>query len=61
MIAYEKRLNDFELSKFEEWTGEIMAYLSEKGFDNTALSEMYLPGYYQQMEYMKKAFQKREQ
>jgi CRISPR-associated protein Cas8c/Csd1, subtype I-C/DVULG len=61
LIAYEKRLNDFELSKFEEWTGEIMAYLSEKGFDNTALSEMYLPGYYQQMEYMKKAFQKREQ
>ncbi len=61
LIAYEKRLNDFELSKFEEWTGEIMAYLSEKGFDNTALSEMYLPGYYQQMEYMKKAFQKKEQ
>ena len=61
LIAYEKRLNDFELSKFEEWTGEIMACLSEKGFDNTALSEMYLPGYYQQMEYMKKAFQKREQ
>ena len=61
LIAYEKRLNDFELSKFEEWTGEIMACLSEKGFDNTALSEMYLPGYYQQMEYMKKAFQKKEQ
>ena len=47
LIAYEKRLNDFELSKFEEWTGEIMIHFTEKDFDNMALSEMYLLGYYQ--------------
>lgn len=61
LIAYERKLSDFELMKFEEWAEEIMAHLAESGFDNTALSEMYLPGYYQQMEYMKKAFQKKEQ
>lgn len=61
LVAYEKKLSDFELMKFEEWTGEIMEHLAGNGFDNTALSEMYLPGYYQQMEYMKKAFQKKEQ
>lgn len=58
LIAYEKKLTDFELMKFEEWTEEIMIHFAEKEYDNTALSEMYLPGYYQQMEYMKKAFQK---
>lgn len=61
LIAYEKRLNDFELTKFEDWTREIMTHLAENGFDNTALSELYLPGYYQQMEYMKNSFQKKEQ
>lgn len=61
LVAYEKKLSDFELMKFEEWTGEIMERLAGDGFDNTVLSEMYLPGYYQQMEYMKKAFQKKEQ
>lgn len=61
LIAYERKLNDFELMKFEEWTGEIMTRFAEKEYDNTALSEMYLLGYYQQMEYMKKAFQKKEQ
>lgn len=61
LIAYEKKLNDYERMKFEEWTGEIMVPLSENGFDNTALSEMYIPAYYQQMEYMKHAFQKKEQ
>lgn len=61
LLAYEKKLNGYELMKFEEWMGEIMTCLAESGYDNTALSEMYLPGYYQQMEYMKKAFQKKEQ
>ena len=61
LIAYEKKLTDFELKKFEDWTGEIMTHLAENGFDNAALSEMYLPGYYQQMEYMKNTFQKKEQ
>lgn len=61
LISYEKKLSDFELRKFEEWTGEIMVYLAANGFDNTALSELYLPGYYQQMEYMKKEFQKKNE
>ena len=61
LIAYEKKLKDYELMKFEEWTGEIMTHLARNGFDNMALSEMYLPGYYQQMEYMKTAFQKKKQ
>lgn len=58
--AYEKRLDDFERKKFREWEGEIMTHFDGKNFDNTALSEWYLPAYYQQMEYMKKAFQKKE-
>lgn len=61
LIAYEKKLKDYELAKFEEWTREIMVHLSENGFDNRALSEFYLPGYYQQMEYMKNSFRKKEQ
>ncbi len=61
LIAYEKKLKDYELAKFEEWTRGIMVHLSENGFDNRALSELYLPGYYQQMEYMKNSFQKKEQ
>ncbi len=61
LIAYERRLNDFEIMKFENWTGEIMEHFTKDGFDNRALSEMYLPAYYQQMEYMKKAFQKKEE
>lgn len=53
LISYEKKLNDYERMKFEEWTGEIMVPLAENGFDNAALSELYIPAYYQQMEYMK--------
>ena len=60
LISYERKLRDYELKKFENWTEEIMVRLGNN-FDNTALSELYLPGYYQQMEYMKKAFQKKEQ
>lgn len=61
LVAYEKKLSDFELRKFEDWTNEIMSNFTRNEFDNRALSEMYLPGYYQQMEYMKKTFQKKEQ
>lgn len=61
LISYERKLNGYQMKKFEEWTGEIMAHLAGNGFDNAALSEMYLPGYYQQMEYMKNAFQKKEE
>lgn len=61
LIAYERRLKPYELRKFEEWMEEIMTPLAGNGFDNTALSEQYLPGYYLQMEAMKKAFQKKEE
>ncbi len=57
LISYEKKLKDYELKKFEEWAGEIMTHLADKGFDNRPLSEMYLPGYYLQMEYMKSELQ----
>lgn len=61
MIPYEKKLNGFQYKKFEEWTEEIMVYLAGAGFDNKPLSEMYLPAYYLQTEYMKHEFQKKEQ
>lgn len=60
LIAYEKKLAGYELARFENWMGEIMVRLSESGFNNMALSERYLPGYYLQMEEMKKAFQKKK-
>lgn len=60
LISYARKLKDYELMKFEDWEREIMIHFSEKEFqDSTPLSELYLPGYYQQMEYMKKAFQKK--
>lgn len=59
LIPYEKKLSDYKVMKFEEWTGEIMQYLAGNGYSNAALSEMYLPGYYLQMEYMRQAFQKK--
>ena len=61
LVAYERKLSGYELKKFEEWTGEIMQYLALDGYDNRALSEKYLPGYYLQMEEMKRAFVKKEQ
>lgn len=61
LVSYEKKLSDYEISRFEEWTGEIMLHLAGDGFSNAALSELYLPGYYLQMESMKQAFQKKEQ
>lgn len=58
LIAYERKLEGYELKQFEEWAEEIMVCLAD-GFDNTALSERYLPGYYLQMDNMKNAFQKK--
>lgn len=58
LIAYERRLNNYQVSQFERWTEEIMVHMDKKMFTNAALSEWYLPAYYQQMEYMRKEFQK---
>ena len=60
LISYERKIKHYELMKFEEWTGEIMVRLKGNEFDNRALSERYLPGYYLQMEEMKKAFRKKD-
>lgn len=60
LIAYEKKLSGFEQKKFEEWEQEIMTHFTVENFNNLPLSEFYLPGYYQQMEYMKKAFWKKD-
>ncbi len=61
MIPYEKKLSEFEAKRFEDWTEEIMLHLAGAGFDNRSLSELYLPAYYLQTEYMKQAFRKKEQ
>ncbi|MEZ3444884.1 MAG: type I-C CRISPR-associated protein Cas8c/Csd1 [Lachnospiraceae bacterium] len=58
LISYERKLTSYEIMKFEEWSGEIIKYLSVAGYTNDALSEMYLPGYYMQMDYMRQEFQK---
>ena len=60
LIAYEKKLSGLEQKKFEEWEQEIMTHFTVENFNNMPLSEFYLPGYYQQMEYMKKAFWKKD-
>ena len=62
LVAYEKKLNGYQLSKFEEWIEEIMKHFAAGDYDNRALSELYLPGYYLQMDYMKEAlYTKKEQ
>ena len=58
---YRKKLNGYQNKKFEEWTEEIMVHLAGAGFDNKPLSEMYLPAYYLQTEYMKQELHKKEQ
>ncbi len=58
--AYERKLNDYQLKQFEEWTQDIMEDITRiQGFTNQALSELYLPAYYQQLTMMKNAFQKK--
>lgn len=61
LLPYERKLSDYKVMKFEEWSQEIMVHLDTDTFVNTALSEMYLLGYYHQMDYMRQAFQKKEQ
>lgn len=58
LVPYERKLSGYLVMKFEEWSGEIMKDLAVAGYTNDALSEMYLPGYYLQMDYMRQEFQK---
>lgn len=60
LVPYERKLSNYMVMKFEEWSGEIMKHLVVAGYSNVALSEMYLPGYYLQMDYMRQEFQKKE-
>lgn len=60
LVPYEKKLSNYTVMKFETWSGEIMKYLAVAGYSNAALSEMYLPGYYLQMDYMRQELQKKE-
>lgn len=55
---YENKLSSYELKYFRECRDEIMALLADVGFDNRALTEMYLPGYSLQMKMMKEYFDK---
>lgn len=57
--SYERKLNGIENKLFADWTSELMEYLAQiNGFDSNALSEMYLPGYYLQMSFMKSEINK---
>lgn len=60
LVPYERKLSGYLVMKFEEWSGEIMKDLAVAGYTNDALSEMYLPGYYLQMDYMRQEFQKKK-
>lgn len=60
LVSYEKKLSDYERKMFEEWMEEIMICLTKSGYDNAGLSEMYLPGYYLQLDEMKNLFYKKK-
>lgn len=59
--AYERKLTGFQRKKFEEWETEIMIHMSGERFDNRSLTADYLPAYYQQMEYMRKSWKKKDE
>lgn len=57
--SYERKLSGFEQKKFDDWEGQIVnAIHACGGYNNRPLTEYYLPGYYQQMEYMKEEMQR---
>lgn len=60
LVPYERKLSNYAIMKFEEWSEEITIHLDKETFVNTALSEMYLLGYYHQMNYMRQEFQKKK-
>ena len=59
LVPYEKKLKDYNRKRFEDWAGGIMMRMDRNIYDNTPLSELYLPAYYQQMEWMKNEYWKK--
>lgn len=55
---YENKLSSYEKKYFHECLDEITCLLSDAGFNNRALTEMYLPGYSLQMKAMEEFFNK---
>lgn len=56
LISYEKKLSSYEQRYFNECMKKLNVLLASAGFDNRALTEFYLPGYYLQMEEMQNYF-----
>lgn len=59
--AYEKKLSSYEQKYFHDCLDEITDLLADSGFDNVALTELYLPGYSKQMKLMKEHFNNSKQ
>lgn len=58
LIPYERKLSFYEEHYFNKCMEELNVLLAGAGFDNRALTELYLPGYYLQMEKMQEFFKK---
>ena len=59
LVPYRRKLNSYQEYCFDQWIEQIMVQLAENGYDNRALSENYLPGYYLQMKMMRERFSSR--
>ena len=59
LVPYRRKLNSYQEHCFDQWIEQIMVQLAENGYDNRALSENYLPGYYLQMKMMREHFYSR--
>jgi len=59
LVPYRRKLNSYQEYRFDQWIEQIMVQLAENGYDNRALSENYLPGYYLQMKMMREHFSSR--
>ena len=46
LVPYMKKLTGYEIRYFENCMEELMVMLADNGYENRALSELYLPGYY---------------
>ena len=56
LVPYMKKLNGYETGYFESRMEELMVLLADNGYDNRALSELYLPGYYLERKQMEDYF-----
>ncbi len=56
LVPYMKKLTGYEIRYFENCMEELMVMLADNGYDNRALSELYLPGYYLEKKQMEDYF-----